>query len=170
MIDWTIRTYDERDAPGIRYLWLVSYSTTPQGRALSALHGINAAEAMWREHRPIVDRLMPLSSVICDPEKPEVIWAFACAERNYQEMRAMHGDGTATVVGLPVPVLHMAVVKSRLIEYRSEMLTALIGDMRGRKARYTHVIPDVVQAWGGTGMAGMPEAWTFDPYWLARER
>lgn len=156
MTDWTIRPYDERDAPGIRYLWLVSYSTTPQGRALSALNGIQAAEAMWREHRPIVDRLMPLSTIVCDPEKQEVIWAFACQDR--------------PTVFPAIPVLHMAVVKSKFVEYRGDMLNALIGDLRGHKARYTHVIPDIVQAWGGTGMAGMPEGWTFDPYWLARER
>lgn len=167
MTDWTIRHYDERDAPGIRYLWIIAYSTTPQGRVMSALHGISAAEAMWREHRPIVDRLMAHSSIICDPERPEVIWAFACTERLYPQVP---NGGQETAIEMPFPVLHMAVVKSKFVEYRVEMLNALIGDLRGRKVRYTHVIPDVTKAWGGNGMGGMPEAWTFDPYWLARER
>lgn len=162
---WTIRPYDARDAEGIRYLWLVSFSSTPHGSHISKLQGIQAAEAMWREHRPIVDRLMPMTMIICDPEAPAVIWAFACIERE-TTVRAGTNPEAA------VPVLHMAVVKSRMTEagYRGELLEALMGDLRGRKARYTHVVPDVVAAWGGQGMAGMPREWTFDPYWLARSR
>lgn len=99
-----------------------------------------ADAALWREHGPIVDRLMVHSHIICDPEDFGTIWAFGCWEPD---------------------AVHFGVVKHRFAEWRKEMLEMVLP--LDRAMRYTHVIPDVIRAFGRE-----PPGWVFDEYFLAR--
>lgn len=136
---WTIRKYDsDIDIDGILYLYLKSFAHSSYGRSRGAhVDGSDAERKYWAEHREVVLKLLANSDtvIICDPESPTVIWAFAC----------VRGD-----------VLHYIVVKRKFREFAQEMFAALLGDRLDRAIMYTHCLQ-------GTGLTP-PKGWTLNPY------
>lgn len=139
MSDWQIRPYDpETDEPAVVYLWLKSFAHSPFGKGRGAhVDGSEAERTYWAEHRLVVMHLLNegTTKVLCDPEAPGVIWAFACRS----------GD-----------VVHYAVVKRRFKEVAQEMFSALFGDLLEKPCKYTH-------DFFGTGFR-VPSSWRLNPY------
>lgn len=136
---WVIRAYDPvTDENGVVYLWLKSFAHSSFGRVRGAhVDGSDGERAYWAAHKEIVLRLLSHAEtkVLCDPEDPLVIWAFACAK----------GD-----------VVHYAVVKRKFREFSGEMFRALLGDRFDRPCMYTHEL-------SGTGLQ-VPSTWMLNPY------
>lgn len=143
---WVKREYRPSDEDGVVYLWLKSFAHSRYGKRLGAdRDGSDAELAYWAEHREIVMRLIASSRIelLCDPDDDSVFWAFAVTM----------GD-----------VVHYAVVKRRFAPYAKDMLRELLGEHLGRACRYTHEPVELLKSG-----VGVPEAWTFDPYALARK-
>lgn len=139
MAEWLIRPYDaETDEAGVLYLWLKSFAHSPFGKGRGA--HIDASEeerTYWAEHRLVVLSLLGSADtqVLCDPEAPGVIWAFACTKDN---------------------VVHYAVVKRHFKEHALEMFAALFGD---RMEKHCHLTHDML----GTGFR-VPMTWRLNQY------
>lgn len=137
---WLLRTYDaSTDENAVVYLWLKSFAHSPHGRSLGAdLDGSDAERAYWAAHRLVVGGLLVKADtqVLCDPEAPGVIWAFACTKGN--------------------DVIHYAVVKRRFRGESAAMFSALLGDRFERPCTLTH---DMI----GTGLC-VPSSWRLNPY------
>ncbi len=137
---WVIRPYDAAlDENGVVFLFLKSFAHSPWGRAQGAhVDGSDAERAYWAQHREVVLKLLERADtkVLCDPQAPEVIWAFACTEGK--------------------DVYHYSVVKRRFRGESAEMFKALLGGLLDKPCRYTHDP-------AGTGFC-VPSTWTYDPY------
>ncbi len=136
---WLVRPYDPAlDANGIVYLFLKSFAHSPHGRERSAhLDGSQGERSYWEEHRQTVMHLLDTAStvVLCDPEAPGVIWAFAITSPN---------------------VVHYALVKRRFKDLAPDMFAALLGDFTDTDANFTH-------DFSGTGFKP-PSRWRYNPY------
>lgn len=141
---WLIRPYDrDIDENGVVYMWLTSMGQSRYGRSLAASGLPHASKvSLWSRHKPLVLRLLETATttILCDPEEPAAIWAFACVE--------------------PWAV-HMAVVKRRFADYAPRMIRALIPDHLDMNCFYTHQLTDL-EGWD------RPAGWVYDPYLLAR--
>ena len=127
---WAIRPYDASlDESGVVYLWLKSFAHSSFGRATGAhVDGSDAERAYWASHREVVLKLLNCADtfVLCDPDSPGVIWAFACTSAP--------------------DVVHYAVVKRKFKEFSTDMFRALLGDCLDKACTFTHDL-------SGTGRA-----------------
>lgn len=139
MAEWLIRPYDpETDESGVVYLWLKSFAHSPFGKGRGAhIDGSDAERTYWAEHRLVVLALLASAdtAILCDPEAPGVIWAFATTK------------GTT---------VHYAVVKRRFKEQAGDMFSDLFGDLVDAPAFLTHDM-------AGTGFR-VPTVWKNDAY------
>ncbi len=137
---WIVRPYNAAlDENGVVFLWLKSFAHSSWGRTQGAhVDGSDAERAYWASHREVVLRLLAHAEtkVLCDPQAPEVIWAFSCA--------------------MAPNVFHYAVVKRRFRGESAEMFKALIGDLLDKPCLYTHDP-------AGTGLQ-IPGSWSYNPY------
>lgn len=134
MSEWKIRPYQASDESGVTFLWLNSWLCGPFGRCIGAMRRDengdmrkvpDAFRFAWTMYQPVVERLVlgSTTTVLCDPEAEDVIWAFAC-----------RGAG----------LIHMAVIKRRFSEFAVPMLADLLPG--SAYAKYTHECPDVPAA------------------------
>lgn len=134
MSEWKIRPYQASDESGVTFLWLNSWLCGPFGRRIGAMRRDengdmrkvpDAFRYAWTMYQPVVERLVleSTTTILCDPEAEDVIWAFACC-----------GAG----------LIHMAVIKRRFSEFAVPMLVDLLPG--SPHAKYTHECPDVPAA------------------------
>ena len=157
MADWVKRAYVSGDEKGIMYLWLKSFAHSRFGRCKGASVSNTPAERRyWSEQAPVVEYLLANAetTVAADPDRPDVIWAFACTS----------GDN----------VVHYATVKRQVIstvgeDFGAEIMRDLLGERLEKTCFMTHEI-----VWGQTGLE-MPRRasdqkalWVLDPTWFGR--
>lgn len=144
---WSKRAYDPRtDENALVYLWLKSFAHSSYGVAAGAHRDASTAElAYWARHRLVVMPLLESCTVeiLCDPEDPNVIWAFAATKGNVVHYvcvkRTFHKEGVS-----------------------ADMVRDLLGDRLTRPCLCSHELPELRQA----GL-DWPTAWTLDPYAVA---
>ncbi len=136
---WLKRPYDKAtDENGCVYLALKSFAHSSYGKSRGAqVDGSDEERLYWKEHAPVILRCIEYgeTEVLCDPDMPEVIWAFAITR----------GD-----------TVHYAVIKRRFKAEADAMFRDLLGDRLDRECTYTH-------DFSGTGLH-VPRNWRYNPY------
>lgn len=149
--DWTTRDYVASDEGFVLYSWLKSHAHSRFGVSMRANVDESPGEKdYWTRHRPLVMRLIESSTVrvVCDPDRPEVIWAWACT----------HGED----------VIHYVLAKRRFHQegFGPAIFAELLGDRLGRPQRYSHELVELARP-DVRAKLRTPESWIFDPYLLA---
>lgn len=154
--EWLKRPYEPSDQAGVLYVWLKSFAHSRYGRVRGAEMTHTPAETRyWAEQAPVVEWLLAnaTTEVACDPERPEIIWAFACTSA-------------------PKTVHYFAVKRSVIEEvdavFAADMLRDLLGAALGETRGMTHELP-----WRESGlpMPTRPDGkalWYLDSTWMGR--
>ncbi|WP_394825041.1 hypothetical protein [Pendulispora albinea] len=144
MTRWTLRDATPADHDGLVFLWLESFARSKfsQRAAIETMREHKAR--IWTELHGVVRWLLERERVLvlCDPQNAGIIWAFACS-----------GAGR----------LHYVMVKDRFVDWREEMLLALLGAMPLDGVAYSFQSADYIEVFGA-----MPSGWRFDPHLPAR--
>lgn len=143
MTDWLKRPYDpETDHDAIVALWLRSYSLSPYGKRVEHYDRLRYVVS-W-----LLNSGVAKTEVICDPEHPEIIWAFACTT----------GEN----------IVHYTVVKNSAVRLglSAEMLRELLGDRLDRRCHYTFDPAEFLPSRCEEHKVDRPD-WRPDLLWLA---
>ncbi len=124
MTDWQLRDAHAGDIEGVANLWLEGYFRSHYGRQFQFDGGRAVYES---RHRPRVEAAIARATtrIICDPEAPGVIWAFAvtepCVVHWVMAKRRIHRTETSADMfrDLLGPMLReRCVMTSELVEFR----------------------------------------------------
>lgn len=115
-------------------LWCRRYATTPAGRR----HRERDREGYWRQHADIAVALVDrcTTQVIVDAQAMHLVWAFACWSPG---------------------VVHFAAVHPKFSEWRTPIMSDLLGEQFAVPLRHSYLIPDLTPT---------PSAWILDPHCL----